>query len=129
MATLSELATRVGISNEYGARLEWDKQDDWQQQANGWRVTLRYSKRRMSVDFWQGQRCQGEPTAENVLECLLSDANGYESARDFEDFAAEYGYDTDSRKAERIYQQCGNIAKRLRKLLGDDFQAFIDAER
>jgi len=37
----------------------------------------------------------------------------------FESWASEYGYDTDSRDAERIYKLCLDIGLKLRNRLGD----------
>lgn len=37
----------------------------------------------------------------------------------FEDWAGDYGYDSDSRKAEAIYRACLEIALNLRNALGD----------
>ena len=50
------------------------------------------------------------------------DATGYDS--DFEDWADNYGYDTDSRKAEKIWREVQSTSKRTRQLLGDDFDTF-----
>jgi len=44
---------------------------------------------------------------ESVFDCMIGDAWGYENARSFEEWAGEYGYDTDSRKAERIWTAVG----------------------
>ena len=64
-----------------------------------------------------------EPTAEDVMECLLSDAQAEND--DFEGWASDLGYDTDSRQAEKTYKACVDIAHRLRKLLGDDYDQFM----
>lgn len=58
------------------------------------------------------------PEIESVLDSLKLDASSYDDARDFEDFAANFGYDTDSRKAEALYRECGDQAKKLRNFLG-----------
>lgn len=58
------------------------------------------------------------PTAEMVLDSMASDSSGYENARGFEDWCSDYGYDTDSRKAERLYQTVAEQAKALRFFLG-----------
>jgi hypothetical protein len=60
------------------------------------------------------------PKIEDVLDSLTLDASCYENARNFEDFCSEFGYDTDSRKAEGTYKACGEIAKELRHLIGRD---------
>ena len=60
------------------------------------------------------------PTVADVLDCLAMDASSYDNSRDFEDWASDFGMDTDSRKAERIYRVSGEQAKQLRHLLGDE---------
>lgn len=65
------------------------------------------------------------PTASDILDCLASDACGYDDARTFEDWASNYGYDTDSRKAESIYHTIGQQAKALRHFLGRDYDTLI----
>jgi len=44
-----------------------------------------------------------QPSAGSVLPCLQT-----RSPSTFEDFCAEYGYDTDSRKAEKIWRACAD---------------------
>lgn len=58
------------------------------------------------------------PTTEDVLESLRLDVMGADNADTFEDWAAECGYSTDSRRAESVYVACCDAAKRLRGLLG-----------
>lgn len=83
-------------------------------------VTLRAGRFSMRVPFSQGSAHTVDPTAADVLDCLASDACGYEnSAGTFNIWCAEYGYDTDSRKAHRIYATVQRQAKRLRAMLGD----------
>jgi len=60
------------------------------------------------------------PDAAHVLDCLASDASSYENAQSFEDWASEFGYDTDSRKAERIYRIVKRQAEQLKRTLGDE---------
>jgi hypothetical protein len=73
----------------------------------------------------------GTPKLADVLDCLASDAAGFENAQSFEDWAAEYGYDTDSRKAEKVYRTVERQAKQLRRVLGDEgYNALLwDIER
>ena len=77
----------------------------------------------MHVPFSQGSAHTKPPTLEDVLDCLASDSAGVENARSFEDWAAEYGYDTDSRKAEKTYCLCRDQAEQLKALLGPDSYA------
>lgn len=125
---LKDLSKNVRIINRKGiASLPWDKRDDWQKSAHDWRLTLIYQGRRYSLDFWQGSAITEAPTVEGVLGCLLYDANSAEE--DFESWCLSLGYDEDSRKVERMYRACIKTSKRLRKLLGADYELFLNAER
>lgn len=67
------------------------------------------------------------PALVDVLWSLSSDA-GVLNASGFDDWAAEYGYDTDSRQAEATYRACLEIALKLRSALGEDgLSALADA--
>ena len=74
----------------------------------------------LTVYFSQGSAYKKSPTLAEVLDCLASDASGVDNARSFEDWASGYGYDTDSRKAERTYRICEEQAQKLKALLGQD---------
>lgn len=80
----------------------------------------RGNPRSMHVYFSQGSAHTNAPTLAEALDCLASDAAGVEHARSFEEWAEEYGYDTDSRKAEKTYRLCVDQASELRALLGHD---------
>lgn len=58
------------------------------------------------------------PKIEDVLYCLLADSDAIEY-RDFADWANNYGYDLDSRKAEAIYQSCLTTGLSLRAVIGN----------
>ena len=74
----------------------------------------------LTVYFSQGSAHKKPPTLAEVLDCLASDASGVDNAQSFEDWASEYGYDTDSRKAEKTYNICVQQAQELKALLGQD---------
>jgi hypothetical protein len=92
---------------------------DWTD-ANHYKVTLRHKGRQLTTSFSQGYGIKGEPDAANVLNSLALDAAGWENARSFEDWCGEYGYDTDSRKAERTFQVVGRQAAKLKAFLGEN---------
>lgn len=58
------------------------------------------------------------PAITDVLYCLVSDASAIDHPN-FESWASEYGYDVDSRPAERTYQTCISIGLALRRMLTD----------
>lgn len=116
-----------------------------------WNVLLSCGKQRYQTSFYMGVGLRGErrghtwageygkvrdvmipPKAEHVLDCIAADAAGFINARGFEDWASEYGYDPDSRKAEATYRAVEAEANALRKLLGSEaaFQTLLfDTER
>lgn len=115
-----------------------------------WEVTLMYRKRSYKTTFRCGvghvkdpkivQKIEwGEypnmpwkalakaPTAADVLSCLCSDARSADRTT-FEDWCSDLGYDTDSRKAEKIYLACVETNAKLHAFLGEDFDMFANAE-
>ncbi len=57
------------------------------------------------------------PEMEEVLQCLVSDSN-VRNYLSFEDWASDFGYDEDSRKAEKIYVESQKITSSFAKLVG-----------
>ncbi len=58
------------------------------------------------------------PKIEDVIYSLLMDASVLDCGG-FEDWAAEFGYETDSRKAEKLYRDCLESALKLRSAIGE----------
>jgi len=59
------------------------------------------------------------PEFADVLYCLVWDASAIDFTG-FEEWAREYGYDPDSRKAEQTYRACLDIALKLRAIVDLD---------
>lgn len=128
MSQLSALceSKRLSARVTYGSRLPVP--ESFPRGSTAWTVTLRFQGRQMTVPFYTGPAISQDPTAADVLSCLLSDASSADNARSFEEWASDLGYDTDSRKAEATFKACQRISIKVRKLLGDDFDAFTSAE-
>lgn len=60
------------------------------------------------------------PSLKDILDCLASDAEGFENAEGFEGWAEEYDFDTDSRKAEATFKTIAKQSDELKQLIGDD---------
>lgn len=107
---------------------------DWMPGAHHWKVTLRMQAERsnrdrtMTVPFSQGSAHTASPTASDVLGCLVMDSAGIDNATSFEDWCAEYGYDTDSRKAEKTFTACERQARKLRQFLGSAYDEAMQAK-
>lgn len=129
--------------------------DEWRRAANRWELTLHYDGRDLRIPFWQGSGHQIElptrgrmtdvygwtikyrtvarggdvyqypkaPTLLSVLECLASEVNLGDQL--FEDFCADLGYDTDSRKAYKSWEESRDLMLRIRDWLGhEQFEKF-----
>jgi hypothetical protein len=57
------------------------------------------------------------PNVADILYCLVSDDTNGES---LEDWASNFGYDIDSRKAEETYRACARQTRDARRVLGAD---------
>jgi hypothetical protein len=134
---MTDLATALrdfGISmraTHEGRRALDDDGRDWEHDA--WSCTFRKSGEQGSVTFpyRAGIGHEGRtPKAADVMGDLLLDAESYDDADGFEDWARDFGYDTDSRRAERMYLACGETSRRLRNYLGADvYTRLMAAER
>src|SRR5689334_5404812 len=94
--------------------------DDWDRGASHYKCRVTCGRRGFTLYFSQGSAHTSPPTIADVLDCLASDAAGYENARGFEEWAGEYGYDTDSRKAERLYRTVKRQAEQLKRMIGEE---------
>lgn len=108
-----------------------DGESSWSADARHWSVQLTRTERRgpgFVLSFSQGSAHTKAPNARDVLDCLASDVSGIDQP--FESWASDLGYDPDSRKAERTYQQIKRQAKRLEDLLGaEGVAALLACER
>lgn len=90
----------------YGPHFVGDKES-----RHRYRVTFSRNGKSMRVMFGQSHaKGATTPTAYDVLSCLQKYDVGT-----FEDFCSEFGYDEDSRSAERIYKavikECEGVAR------------------
>lgn len=86
-------------------------------QGDHYKVTLTRNGFAFTTEYHKGTGHNGAPpTLVEVLDSLASDASSADQK--FEQWAADYGYDTDSRKAFATYNACRRIARNLKALLG-----------
>jgi len=55
-----------------------------------------------------------------ALWCIARDCQGVMQTGTFEDWADEFGFDTDSRKAEATYNECVRQNLKLKQAIGDE---------
>lgn len=90
-----------------------------------YKCRIQQYRRGFTLYFSQGSGHTAEPTLADVLSCIADDAAGYENAGSFEDWAAELGFDTDSRKAEKIYRTTKRQSEQLKRVIGADNYAYL----
>lgn len=142
--TIEGIETPVGINAEYVGQ---DKAPDgWEYFA--WDVELAYKGRVISTEYkmglahvskqgpgkrryhhdWQGYvdtYAPTPPSVKDVIHSLLMDGSALDMG--FEDWASDYGYDSDSRKALTLYLECQDAGRKIVRLLGPDIDAFRTA--
>lgn len=92
--------------------------DDWDN-AHHWAYTLQRGDAIIEGMFSKGYAIQGDPTREEVMECLLIDTDHLDLG-DFEEWADWLGFDPDSRRAERIYHACLQMQEDLQAMFSDE---------
>jgi hypothetical protein len=112
---------RINIKSEY---VDENKNNPGWKDANHFKFTLKMKGKQFTSYFSKGYGLNGEPTAPEVLDCLASDAMGVEWDS-FEGWCNNYGYDTDSRKAEKTYQLIESQSKKLENFLGEDLYEML----
>ena len=91
-----------------------------------WKCVLRRPGHSMTVYFSMGYGHNGKaPEAADVLDCLASDASSIENTKGFEDWCSAFGYDTNSRKAEKAFKTCEHQAERLKNFMGGQYKDLL----
>lgn len=81
----------------------------------------RYSEQEVSFEdlSFKTKTLLPKPELQDVLYSLVMDANALDYPN-FEQWASDYGYEEDSRSAEKIYRACLSTGLELRALIGND---------
>ena len=75
-------------------------------------------------DYMKGKTELNENDLLNAFDCFLMDA--LSGSLSFEDFCGEFGYDQDSRTAERIHKACEEANDKLNDIVNDDIYDFTN---
>lgn len=128
--TITQFARKHGIRISSKCVLENPHMDDFQ--GDHYKCTLKRMAggkiKRMTLHFSKGCGHEGEePKVDEVLDCLASDF--VDPGETFESWARNYGYDEDSRKAEKIYKACLKQTKKIKSFLGPLVSELLECER
>lgn len=97
---------------------------DDKQTRDIYRFTLSRNGKSYTAKFGQSIANAGqEPTAYDILSCITK----YDPYT-FENFCADFGYDSDSRKAEKIYHACCREYAGVVRVFGDVLEQLREIE-
>lgn len=101
------------------AELEADQQ--WAEKATWYEATIRGNGYSFDIPYGMGVG-NGDtmPTLDDIMDSLCSISRDAENALGFEDWAGDFGYDADSRKAEQVYLSHKYLANQLRSVCGGE---------
>lgn len=108
------IVNEMGVTFASTKVLERPNGEDWHAGATHWRVLIQRGKEEMTVHYSMGPAHQETPNESDIFNCLLSDSQDVDGT--FEDWADMFGYDADSRKAERTFKACQQTLTDLQRL-------------
>ena len=130
MQTLQERIDALGIRATVKEGSDYWPPFAMDRGGTAWTVTLRLEGRQMTTPFFMGAAHTKPPEVADVLDCMLSDASIIENAPEWQEFAGETGYDPDSLSGYQTWQRTRRQTKRLRRFLGEHYDALVwDTER
>jgi hypothetical protein len=110
-----------------------DLPEGWEPGSRHWSVTMynRSTGESLTAPWIIGPAADWDTTdAAEVLDTMASGAVSYDTAPTFEEYAAEFGLNPDSRREEAGWRKLGEASDDLERFLGRDYQTFLyDTER
>lgn len=109
---------------EITATYTGDKPAPWSDSRENWNhhnITVRSTEtgKKTRFDFWasiMNPHLSSKYDVLNAFYCFVSDAvSGLE---DFSEFCREFGYDEDSRRAEKVWKSCRRSYEKLSRMSG-----------
>ena len=128
MKTIIETKTAGTI--EIDSTFKGDKKANWsggQENWNNHKVTVKYKGKKFAFDFWSSMaspKMKEDSDNINAFYCSLSDA--ISAKESFSDFCSNFGYDEDSRTAERIYKACEKTLVKVEKVFECDLYDLVN---
>lgn len=123
---------------KYGIKIVWNfigrkVNNEWDDsyERNLWEFTIKKNGKSYKGKFWDSVVNSNhiepvEPSNYDLLACLTKDGPWT-----FEEFCADFGYSTDSRKAEKVYKAVVKEYEGLCRVFGDDpdlWEEFMEIE-
>ena len=124
----TKAAGEIIIDSEYIGNKLWNVDSKGEtQNYNNHKVKIKSGGLSYSFDFW-GSTMNPEikTDQENVFAMYCSISDAMAGQQSFEDFCGEFGYDEDSRSAEKVHRACEKTYAKVSKVFGDDLYELIN---
>ncbi len=99
--------------------IEWDKG------ARHFKCLLKNEGRQATIYFSQGSAHKEDPTLEDVLSAMASDAHVILNCEDAADVMKEFGYE-DAKEARRVFKGCQKAKEDLERLFPETAKILIE---
>ena len=114
----------ITINSNFLGNKNWSANE---QNWNNHKITILHNGKKTSFDFWGSiQNPEITTDEENIfaLYCFISDSEA--ASKSFSDFCSEFGYDEDSRRAEKIYKSCEKSLEKFNRVFSCDLYDLIN---
>ena len=115
--TKKNIFFNINLEVKEAFKTDEDLKDDWRKNANKYQVKISYFGKSYVTDYYMGSALTREPDKKDILYSMLMDNV---SDMDFDEFCCEFGYDNDSIKALKIYEECQHETKALHNMFDSD---------
>lgn len=117
-------AGQISINSTFLNNKSWSgNEQNW----NNHKITILHNGKKISFEFWGSiQNPEITTDEENIfaLYCFLRDSEA--ASNSFKDFCNEFGYDEDSRRAEKIYKSCEKSLKKFNHIFNCDLYDLLN---
>ena len=108
---------------EIKASYKGNKKASWGDNWNNYMITVTNTEtdQKITFEFWASianPELKTEYDILNAFYCFVSDAIA--GSYNFKEFCNEFGYNNDSRQAEKIYRKCKKQLEKLKKIYDGD---------
>lgn len=114
------------ITSEYIGNTAWPATEGHNNNYHNHKIRVFHSGKIFNFDYWgsiMNPEIQSDEDNISAFEAFVSDAICGEST--FEDFCSDLGYDTDSRRAERIYKACQKSNRKLHRIFSGNIYELL----
>ena len=103
--TITDYAKELGVTMRAVSVNAPANADEWQKNAQAYRLDFKRGDVRESFRYYQGQAYTTAPNIERGLECLVSDYRTLISCPTIDDFGDEFGWDKTTHQTFKALQK------------------------